>query len=153
VIPQYRTPANVKEAQQVIGELVWITARSRPDLEFTVSKLASLITKSSLQVVQLVKPVWYYLAATMSQGLIFQNAMGERQLNVYTDASYSEVSFGCHLILWGSSLLLWKADKQPFQAASTAESELVEVTKRPWACFWEIWKQQKRENRLKLHLG
>ena len=102
-IPQYRTPANVKEAQQVIGELVWITARSRPDLEFTVSKLASLITKSSLQVVQLVKPVWYeyYLAATMSQGLSFQNAMGERQLNVYTDDSYSEVSFGCHLIPLG----------------------------------------------------
>ena len=63
----------------------------------------------------------------MSQGLIFQNKMGEKQLNVYTDASYSEVSFGCHLILWGSSLLLWKAGKQPIQAASTAEAELVEV--------------------------
>ena len=115
------------EAQRVIGELVWITARSRPDLAFTVSKLASLITKSPMQVVQLVKPVWYYLAATMDQGLIFQNAKGERQLNVYTDASCSDVSFGCHLILWGSSLLLWKAGKQPIQGASTAESELVEV--------------------------
>ena len=122
-----KTPMAVKEAQRVIGELVWITARSRPDLAFTVSKLASLITKSPMQVVQLVKPVWYYLAATMDQGLIFQNNMGEKQLNVYTDASYSDISFGCHLILWGSSLLLWKAGKQPIQAASTAEAELVEV--------------------------
>ena len=122
-----KTPTTVREAQRVIGELVWITARSRPDLAITVSKLASLIARSPMQVVQLVKPVWYYLAATMSQGLIFQNKMGEKQLNVHTDASYSEVSFGCHLILWGSSLLLWKAGKQPIQAASTAEAELVEV--------------------------
>ncbi|CAL1145464.1 unnamed protein product [Cladocopium goreaui] len=122
-----KTPMAVKEAQRVIGELAWITARSRPDLAFTVSKLASLITKSPMQVVQLVKPVWYHLAATMDQGLIFQNNMGEKQLNVYTDASYSDISFGCHLILWGSSLLLWKAGKQPIQAASTAEAELVEV--------------------------
>ena len=77
--------------------------------------------------VQLVKSVWFYLAGTLGQGLIFQNAKGEKQLNVFTEASYSDVSFGCHLILWGFSLLLWKAGKQPIQAASTAESELVEV--------------------------
>ena len=76
---------------------------------------------------QLVKSVWFYLAGTLGQGLIFQNAKGEKQLNVFTEASYSDVSFGCHLILWGFSLLLWKAGKQPIQAASTAESELVEV--------------------------
>eukprot|EP00435_Cladocopium_sp_Y103_P032047 s549_g8.t1 len=121
------TPANVKEAQRVIGELVWITARTRPDLSFAVSKLASMITKAPEQVFQLVKHIWFYLASTMDHGLLFQNQRNERQLNIYTDASYSDVSFGCHLVLWGSSLLLWKAGKQPIQAASTAESELVEV--------------------------
>jgi len=125
--PEQKTPLNVKEAQRVVGELVWITARTRPDLAFVISKLASMITEAPIQVVQLAKTVWQYLAATVHQGLIFKNAEGERQLNVYTDASYSDVSFGCHLVLWGTSLLLWKAGKQPIQAASAAESELVEV--------------------------
>ena len=125
--PEQKTPANVKEAQRVVGELVWITARTRPDLAFVISKMASMITKAPVQVVQLAKTVWQYLAATVHQGLIFKNVRGERQLNIYTDASYSDVSFGCHLVLWGTSLLLWKAGKQPIQAASTAESELVEV--------------------------
>jgi hypothetical protein len=61
--PEEKTAANVKEAQKVVGELVWITARTRPDLAFVVSKLASMITKSPLQVVSLVKSVWHYLAA------------------------------------------------------------------------------------------
>eukprot|EP00435_Cladocopium_sp_Y103_P026573 s3094_g6.t1 len=91
---QERTPASVKEAQRVIGELVWITARTRPDLSFAVSKLASIITKDPEQVIQSVKSIWYYLASTMDQGLIFHNGKGERQLNVYTDASYSEVLEG-----------------------------------------------------------
>ena len=125
--PEQKTPLNVKEAQRVVGELVWITARTRPDLAFVISKLASMITEAPIQVVQLAKTVWQYLAATVHQGLIFKNAEGERQLNVYTDASYSDVSFGCHLVLWGTSLLLWKAGKQPIQAALATESELVEV--------------------------
>ena len=61
--PEEKTAANVKDAQKVVGELVWITARTRPDLAFVVSKLASMITKSPLQVVSLVKSVWHYLAA------------------------------------------------------------------------------------------
>ena len=32
--PEEKTAANVKEAQTVEGELVWITARTRPDLAF-----------------------------------------------------------------------------------------------------------------------
>ena len=36
----------VHQAQQVTGELLWLSQRSRPDLAFTVSLLASLATKA-----------------------------------------------------------------------------------------------------------
>ena len=36
-----------REAQRVVGELVWVATRTRPDLAFAITKLASLITKES----------------------------------------------------------------------------------------------------------
>ena len=120
--------ATTREAQRVIGELVWISTGTRPDLAFTVTKLASLITRDPQQVLDLVKQVWHYLAATMDHGLQFENQSEEKQLNIYTDASFgTEASMGCHLVMWGSSMLLWKAGKQAVVTASTAELELVEV--------------------------
>ena len=124
--PEEKTAANVKEAQKVVGELVLDHCKNTSKSSFCCLQVG-VITKSPLQVVSLVKSVWHYLAATFSHGFVFKNEEGKRQLNVFTDASYSDVSFGCHLVLWGSSLLLWKAGKQPVQAASTAEWELVEV--------------------------
>eukprot|EP00435_Cladocopium_sp_Y103_P025428 s2033_g6.t1 len=99
----------------------------RPDLAFAITKLASMITKDPQQVIDLTKNVWHYLAGTIDHGLQFENQPGERQLNIYTDASFGEVNMGCHLVMWGNSMLLWKAGKQSVITASTAESELVEI--------------------------
>lgn len=49
------------------------------------------------------------------------------QLNIYTDASFGEVCVGCHLVMWDSSILLWKSGKQSVVTTSTAESKLVEI--------------------------
>ena len=116
-----------REAQRVVGELVWVATRTRPDLAFAITKLASLITKDPQLVIDLTKNVWHYLANTMDHGLQFQNQLEDRQLNIYSDASFGEISMGCHLVMWGSSLLLWKAGRQSVATASTAEAELVEV--------------------------
>jgi hypothetical protein len=89
--------------------------------------LASLITKDPQLVIELSKNVWYYLAATIDHGLQFENQEDEKTMNIYTDASFNDVSTGCHLVMWGSSLLLWKSGKQSVLTASTAEAELVEI--------------------------
>jgi hypothetical protein len=126
--PPNRDLATIREAQRVVGELVWIATRTRPDLAFTITKLASLITKDPQQVLDLTKHVWCYLAATADHGLQFCNAPDEKQLNIYTDASFgTETSMGCHLVMWGTAMLLWKSGKQAVVTASTAEAELVEV--------------------------
>ena len=89
--PPGRDPANAREAQRIIGELVWVSTRTRPDLSFAINKLASMITKDPQQVIDLAKNIWFYLAGTIDQGLQFQNDPEERQLNIYTDASFNEV--------------------------------------------------------------
>lgn len=93
--PPNRDIPTIREAQRVIGELVWIPTRTRPDLAFTIAKLASLITKDPQQVIELTKHVWYYLVNTIDHGLKFQNPEDEKQLNIYTDASFNEVCMGC----------------------------------------------------------
>ena len=125
--PPGRNPSNVKEAQRVVGELVWISTRTRPDLSYCVNKLAGMITKDPLQVVELARNIWYYLAGSLDHGLQFQNEANENQLNIYTDASFGELCTGCHLVMWGESMLLWKSGKQSVVTASTAEAELVEI--------------------------
>ena len=63
--------------------------------------------------------------STMDRGLKFQNDEDEK--HIFTDASFNEVCMGCHLVMWGSSMLLWKAGQQSVITASTAEAELVEI--------------------------
>ena len=56
-----------------------------------------MITKDPQQVIDLAKNIWFYLAGTIDQGLQFQNDPEERQLNIYTDASFNEV---CTDVTW-----------------------------------------------------
>ena len=86
-----------REAQRVVGELVWVATRSRPDLSCSVTRLASLISRDPQLVLDLVQE--YYLAGTLDQGLPFQNDPEERQLNIFTDASFGEICAGCHLVM------------------------------------------------------
>lgn len=118
---------DVREAQRIVGELVWLSTRCRPDLMYTVSKLAMLITKDPRQVRELAPQTWGYLARTHDLGLLFKNDPDEKEMRVFTDASFGEHPHGCIVIQWGSSTLLWKSSKQTVSTVSTAESELVEV--------------------------
>lgn len=119
--------AKVRQAQRVVGELVWLSTRTRPDIGYAVSRMASLITKDPGLVVELARQVWNFLAGTIHHGLVFRNQPDEKELRVYTDASFNETCQGCVLVFWGESLLLWKSSRQPVVTVSTAECELVEI--------------------------
>ena len=89
--PPEKSPSTVKEAQRIIGELVWVSTRTRPDLSHAINKLASMITKDPQQVIEPSKNVWYYFAGTIDHGLLFQNDLNENQLNIHTDSLFGEV--------------------------------------------------------------
>ena len=119
--------ANVRRAQKAVGELVWLSTRTRPDTMYCVSKMASLISKDPLLVVELANHLWHFLAGTIHHGLLFQNQKDEKELRVYTDASFNDTCQGCVLVSWGESLLLWKSSRQPAVVVSTPDCELVEI--------------------------
>ena len=117
----------IREAQRVVGELVWISTKTRPDLCYTVSRMATLITRDPLQVLEMGKVVWAFLAETYDHGLRFKLEPGDRNMNIFTDSSFAETCYGCVLVMRGQGLLLWKSGKQHVLSVSTAESELIEL--------------------------
>ena len=130
---------SVKEAQQIVGELLWISTRTRPEISFSVSRCSQEIIRSPRWVCALGEVVWGYLSLTAKDGLWFRRTGGESWegrtpagLQVHTDISFSPagsgaISHGCIMVTWNRGLLWWRCSRQAFVTMSTAESELMEA--------------------------
>ena len=105
-VEEHRTVENVREAQRVVGELVWLVTRSRPDLMYVLSRMASLSTKRPKKVVSMAGQVWRYLASTITEGLKFPREEQEPFIQVFSDASFGEICYGCVVVRWGKSPVL-----------------------------------------------
>ena len=124
------TPESIQGAQKVIGEILWLSTRTRPELAYGASKLSSQVTKRPLWVCDQIREIWQYLKVTKSEGLTFEQSKGtgwggER----FTDSSFcpgGEASHGAVYVLWNKGLITWRSSKQPFPTLSTAESEMME---------------------------
>ena len=130
---------SVKEAQQTVGELLWISTRTRPEISFSVSRCCQEIIRSPKWVCALGEVIWGYLSTTAKDGLWFRRTGGESWegrspagLQVYTDISFSPsgsgaISHGSIMVTWNQGLLWWRCSRQAFVTMSTAESELMEA--------------------------
>lgn len=126
------TSSEVKAAQKLVGELLWVVTRSRPDLMYVVSKMGSRVTKSPRMVLRAGEQVRGFLKFTQDHGLIFKKKEMEasQQMDVFTDASFSpegEESHGCVVVMMNNGPVAWKSSRQTVISLSTAESELLEI--------------------------
>ncbi|CAE7577689.1 RE1 [Symbiodinium sp. CCMP2456] len=145
------TPEELKRAQKVTGELLWVT-RARPDILFVVTMMASALTKRPCHVYRVGMKVMAYLAASVE----VQLQLGGRQpvqqsqtaaaatdpqapqhcanirlrLEGFSDASFAPFggrSYGASAISLNGSVVSWKCGKQAFTTMSVAEAELYEA--------------------------
>ena len=110
----------VHQAQQVTGELLWLSQRSRPDLAYTASLLASLATKAPHRALRIADRALGYLQRTKSASLVF--VADNTQLHGWSDASFSPEGLRPH---GGWCVCLFGCPRQAFVTLSTAESELM----------------------------
>ena len=132
------TTEEVREAQRIVGELLWLVTRTRMDLMYVTSRLSQMVLRAPREVHRASRQVWAYLKKTASQGLLFTPDVGvgwagecELGLQAYSDASFAPGgghSIGSVIIKWNGSPMLWRAGKQPFPTLSAAEAELTEAT-------------------------
>lgn len=119
---------DIRRAQKVVGELLWTVTRSRPDVMFAVAKMGSGTLRCPKKVREVGDQVKGYLKDSKGDGLMFPEDSGENTyLEVFTDASFGDQSYGCVMVLVHGSPVLWKCGKQSTSSLSTAESELQEI--------------------------
>ena len=135
------TGLEIKSAQAVTGELLWLSVRSRPDISFAISLMGRHVSKNPRWVVKVGKWVLEYLASTPNRGLVYEACKRDRGpddnlpiirhpelIEAYADISFApQGGRSCQgiIIMYAGGVVQWEASRQPFCAMSTAESELL----------------------------
>ena len=122
---------DIKSAQKITGELLWLLTRSRPDLMYPMARMCSCVTKNPKKVLEVGEQVKGYLAATLQDGLRFEKVeQNGVEMKVFSDASFSPEgteSHGTVVVKLGNSPISWRSSRQSMITLSTAESELLEI--------------------------
>ena len=117
----------LRAAQKVTGELLWISQRTRLDTAYSVGLMASWVSRAPTFVVKLGTRVLEYLDTTREERLRLIPGKPDG-IRIYTDASFaphSEHSITGVVLQYDECCVVWKSKKQSLVTLSTAESELV----------------------------
>ncbi|CAE7241442.1 RE1 [Symbiodinium sp. CCMP2592] len=138
-----RRPEDISACQTALGEILWVAGRARPDIIFTVSRLAQTMSRDPATVRKRVMQLIGYLVYTQDLCLRYRATYScqgepgatatpnaEGVIEAMTDSAFAPVcerSQESTLVYTQGSLTGWNTGRQPFTAASTAESELLSL--------------------------
>ena len=127
--------SQVRRAQALVGELLWLSGRTRPDLCYGVSIMGRLVTKAPTKVLEWGAHVLGYLQSTVDYELRYTKQVIEPSfddcaaakkpcLKVYSDASHGPQGGRGQqglLVTYNGSPVQWESKQQPFTTLSSAE--------------------------------
>ncbi|CAE7459070.1 GIP, partial [Symbiodinium sp. CCMP2592] len=119
------TPDAVASAQRVTGEVMWMAHKTRADVAYTSSLMASITLKAPYRCLDIGYKVLKYLYGTREEKLAIRN--DGTSLILYPDAAFAPSSGRSHtgwLVCWGGTPICWRSGRQASITLSTAESEL-----------------------------
>ena len=127
----------VKRAQKILGALLWLSTRTRPDISCAVSLAAQCLWHNLQDLKVRIKHLLQYLSTTRTFGLLYlhpQNSTQSSSLTefaVFSDASFAPSGKGsqsgyCVMLTYGTvrHLVHWHSTREKKVAESSAESEL-----------------------------
>ncbi|CAE7769634.1 GIP [Symbiodinium sp. CCMP2592] len=122
----------IRKAQKIVGELLWLATKTRPDLLFTTSHMAMTLAKKPAYVSRVGQRVLTYLAGSADLRLTLgPTEEVPNELICFTDASYAPYgrrSFGAAVVTLAGCPIAWKAGRQSFITLSVMEAELYAAT-------------------------
>ena len=135
----------VKLAQTIEKQLLWIAGRTRPDIAYAVNMIGQLVTKDPAEAISRAETVIKYLRKTADLCLVYGRApddfgewdqlkfrrhkgLVEACADAGLAADSNSRSYGAAHLYWAGALVCWLCQRQPLIAASTAEAELVALT-------------------------
>ena len=133
IVEDEKTAEEIKQAQQVVGELLWLSVRTRPDISYIVSWMGRHVAKAPKAVCQVSDHVIGYLQGTLDYALAYGKCPSEGEGSLLEITALSDASHapgggrGCQgiLVTWGDAAVQWEAKAQPFAALSSTEAELI----------------------------
>ena len=131
---------NQKTYQAVVGSLLYLSTKTRPDIAYAVGSVARFCAKPTKEHWTAVKRILRYLRGTVNLGLLYSgNAPPE--CICYSDADWAgdvgdRKSTSGYVFLLGDGAISWKSSKQSCVALSTAEAEYVALSAAAQEAIW-----------------
>ena len=125
------TAVVLKTLQTHSGEFNWLATRTRLDLSYYTSLIASACTKHANWCLDLCQKVLRFLCFNTGQGILISCTGDLLDLVAWSDAGYagSDTKSQSGLIIaWGGSIITWRSSRQTVSTLSTAEAELNAAT-------------------------
>jgi hypothetical protein len=124
----------------LIGELLYISVCTRPDISYAVNTLAKHLDRATDQHWELALHVLLYLKGTMLYGLPL-GGKGAGTINAYVDADFANDqtdfrSVSGYLVFAGKSLISWSSKKQRTVTLSSTEAEFIALTDVTREVMW-----------------
>jgi hypothetical protein len=130
---------HVELYRQIIGSLLYLALRTRPDVLVAVSILARFSQSPTAYCHRGAKRVLRYLRGTVNMALVYRN--GETHLNAFVDSDYAgdtvdRKSMSGYFVKIGDAACIWGSKKQIAVALSTCEAEYHALTMAAKEVVW-----------------
>ena len=133
--------AQLRQAQQLAGELIWVSTRTRVDIAFAVGAMSRRLHRDPTGALRIGEQILSYLRKSPGLGIQYSpcepTEMDENQvprmmdtIEVFADVSYAPGgeayrSIQGVLTTMGGQIIQWHTGRQSLIATSTAEGELL----------------------------
>jgi transposase InsO family protein len=127
--------------QQIIGQLLYISTNTRPDISSSVSILSQKLSRPSETDYVEAKRIIKYLKGTRNFKLELSSSKKEQNLNGFSDANWAESridrkSNSGHLFMLNGGTVSWACRKQNCVALSSTEAEYIALSEASQEAVW-----------------
>ena len=128
--------------QAVVGSLLYLSTKTRPDIAFAVSIAARFCASPTKEHWTAVKRILRYLNGTQQFGLLYKaNTSSESEIAGFSDSDWAgdvgdRKSTSGYVFLLGGAAVSWKSTKQTTVALSTAEAEYIALSSASQEAIW-----------------
>ena len=131
---------NQQMYQAIVGSLLYLSTKTRPDISYAVSSVARFCAKPTNQHWVALKRILRYLKGTANYGLAYLMS-DQTELLGYSDADWAgdtmdRKSTSGYVFIMAGAAISWRSCKQTCVALSTAEAEYIALSAAAQETLW-----------------
>ena len=134
-------PIDSKEYRHLIGQLLYVSVATRPDIAFAMGLLGRFASKPTKKHLKLAWKVVAYLNSTANYQLTYRQGSGLIKLTGYSDSDWASDktdrrSVTGYMFSIGEAPISWRSKKQRTVALSSTEAEYMASTQATKEAVW-----------------